>query len=181
MGVMRAGTCVKRSGVVCVWEAGLLEYQITPQGKGAVTLTLAGVINEDAELAFQRINDELVEAKAAGVVVDFDKVSGINSLGVRGWVQFLRTIEPGRKVLFARCPPIIVMQINMIPSFLDKATVTSFYANYICPACGETKTALLETTKIPKGTLPEPPKCPKTGDVMETEELEDEYFAFLLW
>lgn len=159
----------------------MLEYQIKSDGNGAVTIVMAGVINEDAELTFQRIQHELVEQKATQITVDFDKIASINSLGVRGWVQFLRSIEPGREVAFIHCRPIIVMQINMIPSFLDKAKVQSFYAAYICPACGETQTYLLETSGIPEGTLPEPPKCPKTGDVMETEELEDEYFAFLLW
>ena len=154
-----------------------MEYKITEQS-GAAVVALAGAINEDAELNLQALTKEL--AGKAKVVFNFANVKSINSLGVRAWVMFLRGLDDGREIAFNECPPDVIMQINMIPSFLGRARVASFFTNYICENCDFTQKILIDTTALKPKTLPQPQACPKCKAEMETEELEEEYFAFLL-
>jgi hypothetical protein len=68
----------------------------------------------------------------------------------------------------------------MIPSFVGKAQIASFFVNYVSPATNKTHKILIETNNLEPQTIPPPPNCPETGTPMETEELEEEYFAFLM-
>lgn len=154
-----------------------VEYSIVQNDDGK-SVSLVGVINEDSEIAFKNLMSELKEAKK--VIFNFAQVKSINSLGVRAWVSFLRSLEEGRKILFTECTTDIIMQINMIPSFLGKATVSSFYVNYICEVCNKEAKKLFETASLPSKTYPPAPKCDNDESVMQTEELEDEYFVFLM-
>lgn len=154
-----------------------MEYSILQNDDGK-NVSLVGVINEDSEIAFKNLVSELKEAKS--IIFNFAQVKSINSLGVRAWVSFLRTLEEGRKISFTECTTDIIMQINMIPSFLGKATVSSFYVNYICEICSKEDKKLFETASLPPKTYPPAPKCDNDDCAMQTEELEDEYFVFLM-
>jgi hypothetical protein len=155
-----------------------LEYTVTTQDDGVIAVTLSGIINEDAELGLNAIATELADKKR--VSFNFAQVKSVNSLGVRSWVQFLRTVDDGREITFIEGTPDVIMQINMIPSFMGRATIRSFYANYICESCDLTSKVLIDVASLAPKTIPNPQKCSNCGSLMETEELEEEYFAFLL-
>ena len=140
-------------------------------------VNLAGVINEDAEIPLQKIAGDLAGFTKA--TFNFASVKSINSLGVRAWVTFLRSIEDGREVVFEECVPDVIMQINMIPSFQGKAQIKSFFVNYVSPETDKTRRVLVDTSALPAKTMPVPPSD-ESGEPMETEELEEEYFAFLM-
>ncbi|MEN9824642.1 MAG: hypothetical protein RI953_387 [Pseudomonadota bacterium] len=156
-----------------------MEY-VVQEHNGAHWVTLSGVINEDAEMPLKKVTEELEGAKM--VIFNFKNVKSVNSLGVRAWVTFLRSVDSaaGRTVYFAECIPDIIMQINMIPSFLGKASILSFYVNYVSTATNKTHRVLIETKDLAPQSIPTAPNCPDTGTPMETEELEEEYFAFLM-
>jgi hypothetical protein len=156
-----------------------LEYVIQ-EHNGAHWVTLTGVINEDAEIPLKQVAQELEGSTM--VIFNFKDVKSVNSLGVRAWVTFLRGVDgaAGRTVYFAECIPDIIMQINMIPSFLGKASILSFYVNYVSTATNKTHRVLIETKDLAPQTIPPAPNCPDSGSPMETEELEEEYFAFLM-
>lgn len=156
-----------------------MEYVIQ-EHNGAHWVSLSGVINEDAELPLKQVAQELEGANM--VIFNFKDVRSVNSLGVRTWVTFLRSVDAvaGRTVYFAECIPDIIMQINMIPSFLGRASILSFYVNYVSLATNKTHRVLIETKELAPQTIPKAPNCPDTGTPMETEELEEEYFAFLM-
>lgn len=153
-----------------------VEYSVmqAPMGK---QIALMGLINEDAELVFQTIKIEIQDEKR--VVFNFAKVKSINSLGVRTWVSFLRSIEENREIIFAECTPDVIMQINMIPSFLGKAKIESFTTNYLCEVCHKENRKLIFSKDLAPKSLPLPPQCGAEDCGMQTEELEEEYFAFL--
>ncbi len=111
-----------------------MEYSIVDQDDGKI-VSLVGLINEDSELSFKNLFLELKEGKK--ITFNFSQIKSINSLGVRAWVSFLRSLEEGRVILFSECTTDIIMQINMIPSFLGNATVASFYVNYVCEVCNK--------------------------------------------
>ena len=147
------------------------------KGPNSALVALSGFINEDSDMVLKRICQEL--QGSSNVSFSFAQVKAINSLGVRAWVTFLREVEEGRNISYLECVPDIIMQINMIPSFQGKARIESFFVNYVSPTTEKTFTFLLETKNIPAGQMPSPPPCPESGEPMETEELEEEYFAFL--
>lgn len=155
-----------------------MEYNLNQQDDGTMLVALSGVINEDAEVGLQTLKGKLAEAKK--IEFNFAGVKSINSLGVRAWVTFLRGIEENRDIFYAECVPDVIMQINMIPSFQDKAVIRSFYTNYICESCDKTQSVLIQTSSLAAKTGPAPQKCETCGQNTETEELEEEYFAFLM-
>jgi hypothetical protein len=136
-----------------------------------------GLINEDSELTFQHILAEIKEEKK--VIFNFSQVKSINSLGVRAWVSFLRVVEEKGEVVFAECTADVIMQINMIPSFLGKGKVESFYVNYVCEICNKEEKKLVLTKDLAPKTIPPSPLCTTEDCGMQTEELEEEYFVFL--
>ena len=154
-----------------------MEYRST-QTKSGQQIKLSGIINEDSEIPLEKILNELVPGEP--VTFNFSGIKSINSLGVRAWVNFMRKVSEKCPTLFEECVPEVIMQINMIPSFRGTAEVRSFFVNYVSDATEKSFRVLVETNSLPSKTLPIPPLCPDTGEPMETEELEDEYFAFLM-
>lgn len=141
-------------------------------------VSYVGPINEDAEVHFAA----LVQKLSPNVIFNFKQVEYVNSCGVRAWINFLRDVEKGRKVIFEECTPEIVSQINMIPNFRGKSHIKSVYASYSCETCDHQQWVLFEEgrnlpTEAGSG-LPEV-KCEKCSKPMEMEELEDEFFAWL--
>ena len=153
-----------------------MEYSLSVSND-AKLVTLMGLINEDAELVFQNLALELKDVKKA--IFNFAQIKSINSLGVRAWVSFLRGISESHEVVFTECTSDVIMQINMIPSFLGKGVVESFFVNYVCDVCNKEERKLLFTKDFPSKTLPSLPKCDAEDCGVQTEELEEEYFVFL--
>lgn len=153
-----------------------MEYSLSQSPEGKI-VALMGLINEDSELTFQHIAGEIKDDKK--IIFNFSQVKSINSLGVRAWVSFLRGIEESKAIVFAECTADVIMQINMIPSFLGKGKVESFYVNYVCEICNKEEKKLIFTKDIPPKTLPPNPICTAEDCGIQTEELEEEYFVFL--
>jgi len=146
--------------------------------EGKEWIRFEGHINEDAEVALP----ELLGKITGDCIFDFKGVTAINSCGIRAWITFLREAEKKGKHHFAACTPIVVSQMNMIPSFRDQCKIDSVYAGYSCPKCQHREQILLESgINLPKklgDPLPEIP-CPSCNTAMEMEELEEEFFAWL--
>ena len=153
-----------------------MEYSTT-QKQSKQWIAFKGAINEDSEVQFKELHEKIGNSKEC--IFNFSEVTNINSLGVRAWVNFLRSLEGGKKIRFKECPPEIIMQINMIPSFLGNAEVESFYVNYLCEICYKKEKKLVKTARLEQNSIPRSPCCQAKNCGMQTEELEDEYFAFL--
>lgn len=136
-----------------------------------------GPINEEAEVHLSQVLPKL----GPKCVMNFRQVEYVNSCGVRGWINFMRNLEKNRQVVFEECTPEIVMQINMIPSFKGNAQIHSVYSFYSCSSCSHQQSVLFvdgkNLPKTPDDEIP-PVACPKCGNQMEMEELEEEFFAF---
>ena len=133
-----------------------------------------GPFDEGAGIHFVRLYD-LVGKKAR---FNFKEVPNINSSGVRAWMLFIRDFKDGREVIFEECPPEVVSQINMIPSFSTGCTIESIYAPYLCDSCGAKRLVLYtlpgDLPKIESGRTPSCEKCSE-----ETQLEDDMYFAFI--
>ena len=66
------------------------------------------------------------------VVIELEGLELINSVGIRGWINWTREFAPARLKL-RNCPKIFVDQINLVAGFLPAdAVVESFFVPYYC-------------------------------------------------
>ncbi len=141
---------------------------------GNTVIKLSGVIDEAAHF-----DPSIAKAKTK-VIIDFDELTGINSLGIRAWVKFINALQESCETfVFRNCRSIIIDQINMVADFAPKGTVfESFYAPYSCDDCNTEKEILFTDKDIVEGEYTAPP-CSSCNETMEMDALEDEYFIFL--
>jgi DNA-directed RNA polymerase subunit RPC12/RpoP len=146
---------------------------VVGQNNGKTVVQLNGTIDEDA--SFDSIPKNLPE-----MVVNFKNVISINSCGVRAWVNLMKELA-NAKIHYQECPPMIVRQMNMVPSFVSHAQVSSVYVPYICDKCNNEFIMPAQNQQFQKGqvTVPESVSCPKCNTAAESEEPNDLYFAFM--
>lgn len=142
---------------------------------GTTRLSLKGIIDEDAdfEAAFADLKPT--------VLINLEGIDLINSCGVREWVQAIKVFPKHGRVLFEKCAPRIVEQVNYVANFLGSGEIVSFYAPYFCPKCKKEANILLTVEGLLRSKPVKAPveKCPACKAQMEFDDIEDEYFAFL--
>lgn len=148
--------------------------KIDIQSEGTKTrVTLKGIIDEDTGF------DALKKA-GASLIINFKGVTSINSCGIRTWVNVIKELS-GVEITYEECPPLIVRQMNMVPSFLGHAKVVSAYVPYVCDDCDAETTTLANADQFSSGnvTVPESMTCTSCGKgEMEIDGNPKQYFAF---
>jgi hypothetical protein len=153
----------------------VLTWHIDTRGDRMVVL-LRGEINENADLT------ELQRHLHGQVTLVLEAVTRINSCGVREWVNLMRELDEVTDLVFARCSPTVVTQLNSIYNFRGRARVASFFAPYVCEVCRVDEYKLLDVEEhFPDRTELHVPafRCPRCGGVMMFDELAERYLAFL--
>lgn len=150
------------------------KYDILDQGQ-VKKILLKGVVDEDSTF------EGLVKL-GSPLVLNFKGVSSINSCGIRSWVNFLKDLGT-TKIVYEECPPLIVRQLNMVPSFAGNATVSSVYIPYVCDNCEAEKVILATSDKFQNRQslqIAETMPCEscKEGE-MELDGNPQQYFAFI--
>ena len=121
------------------------KVRISLQAQGDHTVvTFEGSIDEDTQYG------SILKTQGA-LVFRLMGVKNINSLGIRNWVNFMRELGT-RSVIFAECPPVLVRQMNMIPSFRGNAKVQSVLAPLVCDACEVEKMELVTSDHFADGS-----------------------------
>ena len=134
-------------------------------------INLDGVIDEDVNF------EEILNTSQKEYVFNFDKITMINSCGIREWINFLEKLGKV-KIMYQRCPQIVIEQMNITQGFLGKnCKVESFYAPYYCEKTDVEKKVLLKTSDIKNGKAPSVKN--DQGDEMEFDAIEEQYFGFL--
>lgn len=140
---------------------------------GTAMVTLSGEIDEDSN--FSKL-ESLSDAK---YVFDFNDITMINSCGIREWITFIEKLDPKISIVYQRCPQVIIEQINMVHGFLRAgAQIESFYAPYFSEDEDKEYKILLKVDQIKDGKAPDM-KSPDTGDDLEFDAIEEQYFNFL--
>ncbi|MGE5086744.1 MAG: hypothetical protein ACM3MG_10620, partial [Bacillota bacterium] len=66
---------------------------------------------------------------ATEVVLDMQKVTFINSIGVKNWILWTMRVPETASMTLLNCPFVIVNQASMVNGFLPaRARILSFYA-----------------------------------------------------
>ena len=84
-----------------------------------------------------------------------------------------------KEVTYEECVPLVVRQLNMIPSFKGHAVVKSIFAPYVCDNCEKEESRLITEENFIPEKLEEVRKCSACGkEEMELDGDPDQYFAF---
>jgi predicted RNA-binding Zn-ribbon protein involved in translation (DUF1610 family) len=110
-------------------------------------LHLSGKMDENSGLQLLR----LYRDASSKCRFNFRDVVSINSHGLRAWVLFLRDFQTDRVIELEECSPVVVDQMNMLPSFLQKARVRSIFVPFDCISCGQVTTVLVDEAEFQLG------------------------------
>lgn len=142
---------------------------------GRTRVELSGQFDENVDLRAlkQELHGE-VEFDLAGVV-------RVNSTGIRAWVDLVHDLPSVTALIYSRCSPAIVTQLNTIYNFRGPARVASILAPYICEACSIEEFELIDLTGQAAGARTEAPvfHCRRCGGEMAFDDLPERYFSFL--
>ena len=140
---------------------------------------IEGILDEDSTSVLIRLADA-VPAEGP-VVLDVAGIRRINSLGVRAWVDFMKLLRD-RKVMFRRCSPSFVDQLNTVIDFRGGAGVESFLAPYVCESSGnvfyEELTVGKDVRKGEYAALDRRP-CNECAEPLVFDDLPERYLHFL--
>ena len=115
------------------------------------------------------------------IIIDFEKVASINSLGIRYWIQWLRTY-PSSSFIFRNCPQCIIDQMNAVADFMpQQCLVESFFVPYFSEGTGEERRVLYKINEDYKiGLIPKiKTEMDSEGHVMQLDVYPQKYFRFI--
>lgn len=140
-------------------------------------MDFSGRIDEDS-------NFPVVDYKDVSFInYDFENLTHINSCGIREFVLWGRKIPAKIKVVYSRCPRILIEQINMIDGIMVKnGRIDSFYVPYFCENCDTARLILVEKERDyldGKLVLSEFIKCSQCSEEAEIDIIESKYLKFL--
>ncbi len=161
----------------------LNNFTVNTEKKGSVLrLNFVGDINEYSDFNQIDLSD------SEEVIFDFSGVRFVNSIGLRGWILWVKKIKD-KRVTFEGCPRYVVDQMNILDGFLPpQALVGSFFVPYYCDACDHTELYLAHrgvdfqegtADQIEKINMADKRKCPQCGAPAELDVLGERYFNFL--
>lgn len=136
---------------------------------GGTVIEIEGTIDEDTSF-------EPIMNLSGPVTFNFKELKGINSCGIRNWVNYLKALG-NITIHYEQCPPLVVRQMNMVPSFLGNAEVDSVFVPYVCDEC-EKEQMVLASAKEFQGGIKEVFPCDCGDGEMELDGHPKQYFAF---
>lgn len=141
---------------------------------GTTIVQLSGALDEHAQLPTIPAGTE--------IHVDLEKLTYLNSVGVRLWIRWVADVTKNTKMILIRCPALFVKNFSSIRGMLNRNTlVQSFYVPYYDDKYDERKNVLYIRGRefLDDGTLNMPTLKNANGDVMEPDVIEQTYFSFL--
>ncbi len=151
-----------------------LLWQVEEHGE-FVLIRLNGVIDETAGFSTC-----LSGVRGKRILVDANKVTRINSFGVRHWMAWVRRLEQDEnQLLFLRLRPAVVGHVNAVEGFLgSKGSVVSFWTPFYCGNCLAPSMELLQATEASEQISSARP-CATCGEAKQIDESGEGFFGFL--
>lgn len=148
-----------------------LDIKLREDGQN-VYVELSGQINEDSEM------QSLENLKAKKLVLNLKNVNHINSCGIREWIEFQKKHFSFEEIEYEECPQVIIEQMNIVAGFIHpNGKITSFFAPYYSEQEDKEYKILLKPNEVLDGKAPD--KKDSTGNSLEFDEIEAQYFNFL--
>lgn len=140
-------------------------------------VVMTGEIDEHADLL------RVIEDGVREVRINLEKVTFINSIGVREWIRMLREgARRGLHIRLERCPEVMIHQMNMIVEAKGNAEIESFFAPYACDVCGyegsrliEMKPNLVQLRRLEVPRL----ECPECSEEMVLNDVPQRFLSFI--
>jgi anti-anti-sigma regulatory factor len=154
-----------------------MSFAISKKVEGTrLVLELSGNVDEDANFLPPDIG------ASTDIVLDLEGITAINSVGIREWIKWIKSIPTNGTLTVRKCPKIVVDQINMVSGFLPPAAkIESFFVPYYSDSSGTEKMILfLNGKEFKDGEVHAPPEVKdEAGENMEMDVIEAKYFKFL--
>lgn len=112
------------------------------------------------------------------LVINLAKLTFINSLGIRHWVNWIKSLRTEKGITLTQCAPPFVRQLGILHTFLPKdVSVKSICVPYYCEECSyeEQKLIIVETEL---STLPSELPCVKCTGKMKLDVIKTVYFKY---
>ena len=139
---------------------------------GKVVVSYEGQIDEDADFS------QVDLGQYTSLVFDLEKVTHLNSCGIREWIKFQDSNVKGKEVLYRKCPQVIVEQMNIVKGFVvEGGNIESFFAPYYNEANDEEVKVLLQPSQVIDGKAPDIKD--DDGNSLEFDDIEAQYFSFI--
>jgi hypothetical protein len=142
------------------------------RGGGKVTIALKGTIDEGCgealDAALARIQQEVV-------TVDLEGVEGVNSIGYRVWLSFLKRLRGIGPFDLVNCQMAFLDYASLVPTLSYLSSVASIVIPYRCNACRAHSKVSYEVDALSSETKElETQFCEKCNGICEaTVELRD--------
>ena len=159
------------------------EFAVRDRGDNII-LELHGRIDENANFK------EIRTLKAKSLTINLKGITLMNSVGLRSWIQWVKTLKKIPVVYLENCTTPVMNQMNVLQGFLPLgAVVNSIEVPYHCENCGhgfshwakrgdDYRESSAETEGWNK--ISEEAECPECGNKKaETDFLPARYFNFL--
>lgn len=147
-----------------------------------IEFILEGAIGEGAPLFQQDIRG------MKRISMDMEKVTYINSVGVKAWIQWVSKISNDCPLTFRHLPLVMINQASTVVGFMPlHANIESFFAPFVCPECNTESTILLSRGKDYEYANASAPRkidipeiaCSKCSAAMEADFTPNKTFTFL--
>lgn len=136
-------------------------------------LTIAGRLDDACSLT-----ELAAQVPPGGAVIDCGGITFVNSFGMREWVRLVRALSDRGPVTLERVADGLMTQMNLISELAERVRITSFHAQYVCPACGAEAVPLIDAIAhaAELAALRVPPMpCRECGAAMELADFPERY------
>ncbi|MGE4131633.1 MAG: STAS domain-containing protein [Bdellovibrionales bacterium] len=154
------------------------KFKVLISGRSRLLIRFIGHLIEGADLHPVRFSPR------RPVEVDLSELESINSVGLREFANWSKTIK-NKDFTFSHCPRVFIDQVNMIHGLLpEQAKITSFYVPFVAMKSNREQMILYRSGleyKLEKGgvQLHHPEVKDETGDYYELDVIASKYFLFL--
>lgn len=171
---------------VTIYKAAcfVAEAQVEAEKK-LIRIRLEGKLDENAGLQKVSYFVSTLTAEAKYIEFDASEIEGINSSGIRAWIQCLDRIErAGFTYSFAHLSEEMVEKATAFPNILGPigTRVDQFEAPYFCEKCESRSIRILRADGFKPGSIPIVPpaaSCESCKGVLILDVPPDDYFSFL--
>ena len=112
------------------------------------------------------------------IIINLAQLTFINSLGIRIWIKWIKSLKADKGIALVNCSPPFVRQMSILQNFIPEGvTVKDILVPYYCAQCSHEDQKLVNVERALQ-TVPNEIPCAKCNGKMELGILKNSYFKF---